>query len=103
MKLEEVLKMYNKPTYYERRHGIKIVENWQIHFETPGLNFYTRLTDDARTALLMIFRAGKTDNWVSWMVNEVQAVTLTKHFPGIFAVIEEMNSQAKDRMKKNRS
>lgn len=84
MNLQQVLELYAKPTRYETENDIQIIQNWRLFRDYGDIRFYTRTTEDGGVTLLIVHKAGTTENWCGWILSENQANIMAKQFPWIF-------------------
>lgn len=92
MNVEEVLAKYTKPTTYETEHGLAPRGSWVKLLDADDVKFYARDAHDWTKTLLIIFRAGITDNWCGWMINEQQARVMMNDFPGLYGGLNDSNN-----------
>ncbi len=92
MNVEEVMRKYSAPTTYEREKGLQHQSGWKLVFDAGDVKFYDRSAHDWTKTLLIVFRAGTTDNWCGWMINESQAQSMIKDFPRLYQSMNSSNS-----------
>lgn len=97
---EDVLKIYNSQTQYEKDHDITAGEWTPLQVGSPDVKFYVSYRSDRSMSLLLIHRQGLTDNWVGWLVNESQAAAMKNIFPGLYKFVNEYNE--KNRLRASR-
>lgn len=91
MKVEEVLARYSAPSTYEKQMGLVPLSSWQLLEDHEDVKFYTREAGNKRVTLLVVFRAGLTENWCGWMINDSQAQVMRDFFPRIYRRINVVN------------
>jgi hypothetical protein len=93
--LNQVVSLYSNPTEFEERNGIKNTE-WELFEDYGDIKFFINRKSDGSSTFLIIFRAGKTDNWCGWCPNERQCQVLIKKFPSLVERINEYNIMIKN-------
>lgn len=94
MKVEEVLAKYSAPSTYEKQNGLVPKSSWKLLSDQGDVKFYTREAGNARLTLLIVFRAGLTENWCGWMINKDQARAMLEYFPALYLRLNMMNDTA---------
>jgi hypothetical protein len=97
MKIDEVLAKYSEPTTYEKEKGLQHKTNWFQVKDCGDIKFFTRDAHDDTLTLLIVFRAGTTDNWCGWMINDPQAKTMIQEFPKLYKIFESYNDRVRSR------
>lgn len=92
MNVEEVLAKYSQPTTYEVQKGVRRRSDWSLLLDAGDVKFYSRDAYDWTKTLLIVFRAGVTENWCGWMINEAQARAMMNDFPTLYARLNAVNS-----------
>ena len=87
-----MLAKYSNPTTYETQKGLQHKGSWQLVLDAGDVKFYSRDAHDWTKTLLIVFRAGVTDNWCGWMINEAQARTMMNDFPGVYRALNDSNN-----------
>jgi len=91
MNIEQVLARYSAPSTYEKENGLIPRSTWKPFQEFSDIKFYVREAGNQRTTLLIVFRAGLTDNWCGWMINNIQAKVMIENFAEIYRAINLAN------------
>jgi hypothetical protein len=92
MNIEQVLARYSAPSTYEKENGLVPRSTWKLFEGFPDVKFYVREAGNQRTTLLIVFRAGLTDNWCGWMINDVQATVMIHNFAAIYRAVNLANA-----------
>ena len=84
LNINEVLARYSEPTTYEKQNGLQHRSGWQLLRDHGDVKFFTRDAHDGTLTMLIIFRAGTTENWCGWMINEPQADVMKTVFGKLY-------------------
>jgi hypothetical protein len=95
MDIEQVLARYSAPSTYEKKNDLTPTSTWKLFQGFPDVKFYVREAGNRRTTLLIVFRAGLTDNWCGWMINDIQATVMIQNFAAIYGAINLANAEGR--------
>ena len=93
MNVDEVLKRYAAPTTFELSKGISYLKTWELELDAGDVKFFSALKSDHSITFLILFRAGITNNWCGWMINEAQASAMMQNFPHVYSRIQKLNDR----------